>query len=118
MLMMLVLGDWPELGLHVNTPLDGLTEAPDGAPGARLNVRNCAGKSESVTIFVNVSNWLGAIVLLAIGERMGAGFTSGTRTMNDCVALKVGTPLSNTRTIMLLLLGPWASVGVHVNNPF
>src|SRR5262245_58831759 len=33
------------------------------------------------------------------------------------VSLKFGTPLSVTRAVTVLVLGPWASVGVHVKTP-
>src|ERR1041384_6855142 len=48
---------------------------------------------------------------------MGAEFTSLTMMVNRWVALKLGLPLSNTRTRILLLLGPCASVGVQLKMP-
>src|SRR3954469_9747880 len=117
MLRTLVLGDWAGVGVQVNTPLEGLTTAPDGAPAAKVNVSTCAGRSASLATFVNVSNWLGETVLLPIGERIGALFTSVTTMVNCCVALRLGTPLSTARTRMLLLLGPCASVGLQAKMP-
>ena len=37
--------------------------------------------------------------------------------MNAFVALRVGEPLSVTTTVIVLVLGPWASVGVQVIRP-
>src|SRR4051812_23910240 len=53
----------------------------------------------------------------AIGSRVGAGFTSATTIVIVSVALNGGEPLSVTRTVMRLVDGPWASVGVQVNTP-
>src|SRR5438046_758702 len=52
-----------------------------------------------------------------MGESTGALFTSVTTMVNCCVALMLGTPLSKARTTMLLVDGPWASLGVQVNTP-
>src|SRR5262249_43560093 len=49
--------------------------------------------------------------------RTGAEFTSLTTTMKELVALRGGTPSSVTTTVMVLVLGPCASVGVHVIAP-
>ena len=66
---------------------------------------------------MTVSNCPAATVLLPMGEKIGAEFTSLTMTVKRCVALKLGLPLSKTRTRMLLLLGPCASLGVQLNTP-
>src|SRR2546429_9594626 len=47
----------------------------------------------------------------------GALFTSVTITWKLLVALKLGEPLSNTRTVTTFVLGPCASLGVHVITP-
>src|SRR5262245_47103853 len=47
----------------------------------------------------------------------GALFTSFTVTLNVLVSLKLGDPLSVTRTVTGLVLGPWASVGVQLTTP-
>src|SRR5258706_5658977 len=47
----------------------------------------------------------------------GAEFTSLTTTLKVAVALRGGAPLSVTRTVMLLVPGPWASDGVQVKTP-
>ena len=64
-----------------------------------------------------VSNCPAATVLLPMGESTGGEFTSFTTTLKRWVALKLGLPSSNTRTRILLLLGPWASVGVQLKIP-
>jgi hypothetical protein len=42
---------------------------------------------------------------------------SVTVTVKLCVALRLGVPLSETRNVMVFVLGPCASVGVHVSTP-
>src|SRR5262245_64948522 len=49
--------------------------------------------------------------------RAVAVFTSLSTTMKLLVWLNGGEPLSLTRTVIKLVLGPWASVGVQVNTP-
>src|SRR5882672_4916943 len=117
MLTTLVLGDCALLGVQVNTPLELSRLAPVGAPAPRLKIRIWAGRSGSLTTLLTVNNCPAATVLFAIGERIGAEFTSLTMMVKRWVALKLGLPLSKTRTRMLLLLGPWASLGVQVNTP-
>src|SRR5437660_6089472 len=117
MLTRLVLGDCALLGVQVNTPLELSRLAPVGAPGPRVKVRICAGKSGSLTTLLVVSNCPAATVLLPMGESTGAEFTSLTMIVKRCVALKLGVPLSKTRTKMLLLLGPCASLGVQLKSP-
>src|SRR5947207_13145247 len=112
-----VLGDCALLGVQVKTPLELSRLAPVGAPAPRVKFRICAGRSGSFTTLLTVSNCPAATVLLAMGERIGAEFTSLTITVKRWVALKLGLPLSNTRTRMLLLLGPCASLGVQLNTP-
>src|SRR5713101_4843348 len=117
MLTTFVLGDCALLGDQVNTPVDGSRLTPAGAPAPRLKVRICGGRSGSLTTLVKVSNCPAATVLLAMGESTGGELTSLTTMLKRCVALKLGLPLSNTRTRMLLLLGPWASLGVQLKMP-
>src|SRR5205814_5575036 len=52
-----------------------------------------------------------------MGESTGALFTSVTTMVNCCVTLRLGTPLSKARTEMLLVDGPWASLGVQLKTP-
>src|SRR2546422_7419712 len=47
----------------------------------------------------------------------GAVFTSVTITVKLLVSLDGGAPLSVTRTVIRLVLGPCASVGVQVRTP-
>src|SRR5438445_1364418 len=117
MLRALVLGDCALLGVQVKTPLAGSRLTPAGAPAPRLKVRICGGRSGSLTTLVKLSSCPAATVLFGIGERTGGELTSLTTMLKRWVALKLGLPLSNTRTRMLLLLGPWASVGVQLKRP-
>ena len=112
-----MLGDCALLGVHVNTPLELSRLTPVGAPAPRLKVRIWAGRSGSFTTLLTVSNCPAATVLLPIGEKIGGEFTSLTMIVKRCVALKLGVPLSKTRTRTLLLLGPCASLGVQLKSP-
>src|SRR5437870_13522362 len=47
----------------------------------------------------------------------GALLASVTTTVKLLVSLNCGAPLSVTRTVIRLVLGPWASVGVQVSTP-
>src|SRR5437588_12978557 len=73
--------------------------------------------SASVAVLVIVSRVLAAMVRLVCAGNVGAEFTSFTTTVKLLVALNGGTPLSTTRVVMVLVEGPWASVGVHVMTP-
>src|SRR4051812_31031974 len=57
------------------------------------------------------------MVWLEMGLRAGALFTSLTVTVKLRTSLSAGDPLSVTRTVMLLVTGPCASVGVQENKP-
>src|SRR5262249_21929887 len=50
--------------------------------------------------------------------RTGAELTSLTSKVKVLVALRLGEPLSYTRTVTEFVLGPSASAGVHVMTPF
>src|SRR5258706_295803 len=52
-----------------------------------------------------------------MAARTGAVLTSLTTTENERVPLKGGVPLSVTRIMTLVVMGPWASVGVQVKTP-
>src|SRR3989442_346939 len=117
MVTMFVLGDCALLGVQLKIPLELSRLAPVGAPAPRLKVRIWAGRSGSLTTLLTVSNCPAATVLFAMGERIGAEFTSLTMMVKRWVALKLGLPLSKTRTRILLLLGPCASVGVQLKTP-
>src|SRR6266436_10176555 len=73
--------------------------------------------SESVAVLTIVSGVWAAIVRLACAGRTGALLTSFTVTVNVLVSLKGGEPLSTTRIVNVFVLGPCASVGVHVITP-
>src|SRR2546426_468157 len=52
-----------------------------------------------------------------MGANPGGVFTSVTITRKLLVALMLGAPLSKTRTVTVLVLGPCASVGVQAMAP-
>ena len=52
-----------------------------------------------------------------MGASCGAELTSFTTIEMVSLALAEGEPLSVTRIVTLFVLGPCASVGVHVNTP-
>src|SRR5437588_2683190 len=54
----LVPGVWAGVGRQEKRPLDGLIDAPEGAPGSRLKVRFCGGASLSVAVILSSNNWL------------------------------------------------------------
>ena len=54
---------------------------------------------------------------MAIAASTGALFTSFTTTVKLFVSLKLGTPLSATRTVIVLVPGPCVSLGVQLNPP-
>src|SRR4030095_9802390 len=76
-----------------------------------------AGTSASVAEAVNAMVLPTPLVTLAIGASTGAVFTSFTITVIVVVSLMAGWPLSVTRTVMTLVLGPCASVGVQLTAP-
>ncbi len=71
----------------------------------------------SVAVFVTVSVANSLIVRSSCVGNVGALFTSLTVTVKELVSLSGGTPLSCTLTVMRLMVGPWASVGVQVMTP-
>src|SRR5436190_1405149 len=112
----LVLGPWASLGVQVSTPLLGSRFTPVGAE-TRLKVNTFAGKSESVAVCVTVS-------VLSSGTARPVGtvstcalFTSVTPSFPTRRSSDLGTPLSVTFTVIRLVLGPWASLGVQVSTP-
>src|SRR5262245_8191585 len=110
----LVLGPCASAGIQLNSPL-AVRVAPLG-PVNRLNVSVFAGRSESVAVIVKLNGLPSLIVWLAM-ERIGALLTSLTVTLSDLASLSGGEPLSVTRTVMVFVLGPCASVGVQVSTP-
>ena len=70
-----------------------------------------------MALAVNVRSRPSTTVLFPIDASTGALLLSVTVTMIVSKALRAGEPLSATRTVMELVLGPWASVGVQVKRP-
>src|SRR5580765_5164420 len=91
--------------------------APLGAPGSKLKFSVLAGRFASVAVFVT-TNVLNSLIIWSAGTvSRGAWFTSATTTMKLRVSLEGGEPSSVTRTVIRLVLGPCASVGVQENTP-
>src|SRR5260370_1268624 len=76
-----------------------------------------AGISGSVAELVTVKVVSSLIVCVGGTVKVGALFTSLTMTVKLLASLSGGIPLSVTRTVMTLVLGPCASVGVQVSTP-
>src|SRR5437763_1647122 len=70
-----------------------------------------------MAMLVTTSELSSLIVWSAGTVSTGALFTSRTTTVKLLVALRGGAPLSVTRTVIKLVLGPCASVGVQVSTP-
>src|SRR5262245_56915439 len=90
--------------------------APDGGL-SRLNVSVLTGVSGSVALSANVSGLPSLMVWLGIAASTGALFASLTVTVKLFTSLKLGTPSSVTRTVIVLVPGPFASLGVQLNTP-
>src|SRR3970040_160729 len=82
-----------------------------------MKLSEFAGRSESLALAVKASNAPSLIVRLVIGASEGAAFTSLTITVTLPVALRLGTPLSVTRTVKTFVLGPVRSLVGHVMRP-
>src|SRR5438105_4157052 len=76
-----VLGPCASVGVQLNRPLVGLIVAPDGAPGSRLKVSNCAGRSGSEAAAVKLSSDPSLTERLPMGASRGGLFTSVTMTV-------------------------------------
>src|SRR4029453_16584148 len=112
-----VLGPCASVGVQVKTPVLGSRFAPGGAL-TRANVNVLDGLPGSVADSVRVRGLPSLIVWLAIGASAGGLFALfTTTTVKLRVALRLGTPLSVTRTVMRLVLGACVSFGVQVNRP-
>src|SRR5438445_813944 len=114
--MTLVLGPCASVGVQVSTPVAESSVIPLG-PATRANVRMLAGISGSVAVLVTVKVVSSLIVWVGGTVNVGALFTSLTMTVKLLVSLSGGVPLSVTRTVMTLVLGPCASVGVQGSTP-
>src|SRR5207249_3518005 len=88
-----------------------------GDSNSRISV--VAGMSGSATVLVRISVLCSSIDWSAIAVNTGALFTSlsATMTVKLAVSLSGGEPLSVTRTVMRLVLGSCASVGVQFRTP-
>src|SRR5881394_1487746 len=82
-----------------------------------MKVSVLAGRSASVAALVSTKVLSSSILWLVGTFNTGALLTSPTMTVKLLVALRAGTPLSVTFTVIRLVLGPCASVGVQVNTP-
>lgn len=100
-------------GRQVNTPFVGLMLAPAGAPEPRLNERRFAGRSESRATNGIVTRMPLLMIWPGTESRIGGWFTSLTNTVTFAVALRLGTPLSFTRTCTRFVLGPLPSPVTH-----
>src|SRR5205823_617778 len=110
----LVLGPCASVGLQVSTPALAPRRTPVGAE-TRPKLSLLAGRSASLAVLVTTRALSSLIVWSAGTISTGALFTSRTTTMKLWVALMGGAPLSVTRTVIKLLLGACASVGVQVS---
>ena len=99
--MIFVLGPWASVGDQLNRPLAGSMLAPTGAPGSRLKLKCCAGKSESDALTVKLMLVSSAIERFAIVGTIGALFTLFTVTLKLLLSVNVGEPLSETRIVKL-----------------
>src|SRR5881396_1786772 len=100
-----VLGPWVSVGVHVSTPVVGLTLTPDG-PLTNAKVSVLAGRSPSLAVFVTTSALNSLIVWSGGTVRTGALFTSLTTTVKLLVWLRAGVPLSVTLIVIVFVLGP------------
>src|SRR5262245_22018694 len=99
-------GTKPDGTDQVNWPLVASMAAPDGAPGARLNVSVFGGRSGSEATVVNRIVLPALVICGPIGVSDGGRFTSLTVTVNRFVAKSCGWPLSVTRTVIGYAPGP------------
>src|SRR5437762_3561376 len=82
-----------------------------------MKVSVLAGRSASVAALVSTKVLSSSILWLVGTFNTGALLTSPTMTVKLLVALRAGTPLSVTFTVIRLVLGPWDSVGVQLSTP-
>src|SRR5438876_341413 len=103
-------------GVQVKTPLLESRLTPAGAE-TRLKVRLLTGRSVSLAELVTTNVLSFLIVWSATAASTGALFTSFTITVKLLLSLRAGVPLSVTLTVIRIVLGPCASVGVQVRTP-
>src|SRR5438128_2617015 len=103
-----VLGACASLGVQAMAPLVEAVSAL--GPDTNAKVRVLAGTSPSVAVALTLSKVCSAMVCVPGAVNVGWVFTSVTMTWKLLVALMLGVPLSKTRTVTVLVLGPCASV--------
>src|SRR2546425_1205692 len=91
--------------------------APVGAPGSRLKVSTLAGISASLADTLKVNSVPSLIVWLAIAASTGAAFASLTTTLKVLLSLRLGVPLSVTRTVTVFVLALAAPLGFQLSPP-
>src|SRR5207247_743414 len=91
--------------------------APAGAPGSSEYVNVLAGISGSVAVTVSVIAVPSLTDRSPIGANTGGRFTSLTVTVKVFASLRLGEPLSLTRTVMVMGVVPTDASGIHVNTP-
>src|SRR5438046_6564430 len=101
-----VLGPCASVGVQAIAPAEE-TVRPVG-PDTSAKVSVLAGRSESVAVAFTLSAVCSAMVCVAGTVSTGVVFTSVTITRKLLVALKLGEPLSKTRTVTVFVLGPCA----------
>src|SRR5207249_755450 len=92
------------------------TVSPLG-PDTNAKVSVLAGTSPSLAVALALSKVCSAMVCVPGTVNVGWVFTSVTMTWKLLVALMLGEPLSKTRTVTVLVLGPCASLGVQAMAP-
>src|SRR5204863_321004 len=110
----LVLGPCASVEVQLSTQVLASRRTPVGA-ATRPKLSVLAGRSASLAVLVTTRVLSSLIVWSAGTASTGALFTSRTTTVKLLVALRGGAPLSVTRTVIKLVLGPGASVGVQVS---
>src|SRR5207245_11617275 len=104
------------VGVQGNTPALGSTFCPYGTL-SRPKVKELAGRSASLAVFVTVSVLSSGTVRSVGTVSTGALLASLTSTVKLLLSLDGGMPLSVTFTVFTLVIGRCSSVGVHVNTP-
>src|SRR5437762_1704263 len=89
----------PSDGVHMKAPVPQVIVAPGGEPESSEKQSVLGGISASVAVAVRARVDPAVTVLLPIGVRTGAWFTSFTVTVNVSKSLCGGVPLSVTRIV-------------------
>src|SRR5437867_422611 len=112
----LVLGPCASVGVQGSTQDLASRRTPYGAE-TRPKLSVLAGRSASLAVLVTTRALSSLFPTRRSSDLTGALFTSRTTTVKLLVALRGGAPLSVTRTVIKLVLGPCASVGVQLSTP-